>query len=79
MSAINATLMSVKLGETLDENKRKPMKWEEANPLSFIKLLSNGAAMRFGAFALAMQCIAEPRFVFPYATLIWRERCVPST
>eukprot|EP00035_Acanthoeca_spectabilis_P003435 m.93259 g.93259 ORF g.93259 m.93259 type:complete len:428 (+) comp12123_c1_seq1:170-1453(+) len=74
VTAVNIATLSLKMDETLAEDKRKPMKWEEANPMSFVRLLSNGARLRLCSFALAMQCIAEPRFVFPYATLIWRDR-----
>ena len=74
VTAANIGTLLAKMDETLDEDKRKPMDWSEANPFSFTKLLISGSRLRLAALSLAMQCIAEPRFIFPYATLIWRER-----
>jgi hypothetical protein len=74
VTALNITALTFKMDETLPEEKRKPMDWSDINPFSFVRLLANGARLRFCALALAMQCIAEPRFIHPYATLVWREK-----
>jgi hypothetical protein len=50
------------------------MKWQAANPLSFIKLLTSGKSLAILAVSLGFQCIAEPRFVFPYAQLLWKNK-----
>jgi DHA1 family tetracycline resistance protein-like MFS transporter len=60
--------------ETLTEEKKKKMDWKAANPLSFVKLLTSGKSLATLAVALGFQCIAEPRFVFPYAQLLWRTK-----
>ena len=69
-----AAYVATNFEETLTKEKRKPMKWQAANPLSFIKLLTSGKSLAILAVSLGFQCIAEPRFVFPYAQLLWKNK-----
>lgn len=71
---VTAAYVSSNMQETLTEEKKKQMDWSAANPLSFFKLLTSGSVLRTLALALGAQCIAEPRFVFPYAQLLWRQK-----
>lgn len=69
-----AAYVSSNFEETLAEDQKKPMDWKAANPLSFLKLLTHGKGLATLALALGFQCIAEPRFVFPYAQLLWTSK-----
>jgi MFS family permease len=69
VTACNVATIASKMGETLEPKKRKPMDWAETNPFTFLKLLTNGPKLRLCAMALAVQCIAEPRFIFPYVSI----------
>jgi DHA1 family tetracycline resistance protein-like MFS transporter len=71
---MTAAYVSSNMQETLTEEKKKPMDWSAANPLSFFKLLTSGSVLRTLTLALGAQCIAEPRFVFPYAQLLWKKK-----
>lgn len=66
-----AAYVSNTMEETLAREKRKPMDWVKANPLSFLKLLTSGREMSSLAVALGLQCIAEVRYLFPFANLLW--------
>jgi DHA1 family tetracycline resistance protein-like MFS transporter len=66
-----AAYTSHAMEETLAVEKRKPMDWLKANPLSFLKLLTSGKEMSALALALGLQCVAEVRYLFPFANLLW--------
>jgi len=69
-----ATFVATQMKETLSDKKKKPMDWKAANPLSFLKLLMSGKTLATITLALGFQCLAEPRFVFPYAQLLWKNK-----
>jgi adenylate kinase len=70
---INVLNLLLRFDETLkEEDKKQNMDWAAANPASFLKLITNGSRkMASYALSLGFQCIAEPRFIFPYAMLTW--------
>ena len=69
-----AAYVATQMKETLSNDKKKPMNWKAANPLSFVKLLTSGKSLAILTMSLGFQCLAEPRFVFPYAQLIWKNK-----
>eukprot|EP00943_MAST-04B_sp_MAST-4B-sp1_P008536 g8536.t1 len=70
---VNVLNLLLRFDETLkEEDTKKNMNWAAANPTSFLKLITSGSRkMASHAMSLGFQCIAEPRFIFPYAMLTW--------
>ena len=69
----NVLNLTLRFDETLKaEDRKREMDWSAANPASFLKLVTSGSKkMASYAYSLGFQCIAEPRFLFPYAMLTW--------
>eukprot|EP00041_Stephanoeca_diplocostata_P014829 m.279893 g.279893 ORF g.279893 m.279893 type:complete len:345 (+) comp19817_c1_seq1:1001-2035(+) len=72
---LNAGMLTWCMDEPLEDEKRKPpMELQDANPFSFTRLFTSGYNLAAVTAALGLQCLAEPRFVFPYVTLCWRTK-----
>jgi MFS family permease len=59
--SLAAAFVAAKLRETLPEEKRIPMDWSRANPLSFIKLLSASRTMFWWMTASCLQTFIDGR------------------
>ena len=59
--SLAAAFIAAKLRETLPEEKRMPMDWSRANPLSFIKLLSASRTMFLWMTASCLQTFIDGR------------------
>ena len=59
--SLTAAFLAAKLQETLPEEKRMPMDWSRANPLSFVKLLSASRTMFLWMTTSCLQTFIDGR------------------
>ena len=72
IGTLNLLNLSVNFEETLKDCDKKELKYDSSiSPFSFFKLLQKGRKMAATSLSLALQCIGEPRFIFPYAQMTW--------
>lgn len=71
VGCLNILNLQSRFKESLAEDNRKEMDWAAANPTSFTKLLTCSSEASMCSYSLGLQCIAEPRFVFPFASIAW--------